>query len=318
MNNNSSHYRSRTKSRRSPRWVPWLALLIVTTGACSSGAAPDPGRMTVVTTTSILGDVAANVVGDAGTVTVLLPRSADPHDYQASSRQVADIIAADLVIANGLHLEEGLDDVLTTAESDGARILWIGDLIDPIPFGDSRSEGHSDFDPHFWFDPLRVAEAASAIAGELEEMAPGGGWSDRAAAYAAELREADADIIAILAAVPPERRSLVTSHDAFGYFALRYGFEVLGTVIPGGSTMAEPSAAELSELVGIIEAAAVPAIFTDAAESARLADSLARELGGAVEVVRLHTGALGEEGSSAGTLIGMLTTNAILIAEALS
>ena len=317
MDNNSSHYRYGTERPRSPRWSALLALLIVATASCSEGASTGPDRITVVATTAILGDVAANVVGDAGTVDVLLPRSADPHDYQASSRQVADLISADLVIANGLHLEEGLDDVLKTAESDGTKILWVGELVDPIPFGDSE-EGHGDFDPHFWLDPLRVAEAAGFIAAELEEIAPGGGWAARAEAYSAELREADGEIAAVLAAVPTGQRNLVTSHDAFGYFADRYGFEIVGTVIPGGSTMAEPSSAELSDLIGTIEAAGVPAIFTDAAESARLAEALAGELGADVEVVSLHTGTLGEPGSDSGTLIGMLMTNARLIAGALS
>ena len=283
--------------------------------ACADDAPAGENEVKIVATTAILGDVAANVAGDSATVIVLLPRGADPHDYQASSREASDIVSADLVIANGLHLEEGLLDVIESAESDGVNVLWIGEAVDPIPFGGDGQ--HEDLDPHVWLDPVRMAEAARVIAAELETIEPGAGWTGRAEVYAADLLAADTEIAAILADVPADDRKLVTAHNAFGYFALRYDFEVIGTVIPGGSTLAEPSSAEMSALADLLRSENVPAIFTDVAQSATLSEVLADELGGAVEVVALYTGTLGEPGSGADTLIGMLETNARRIAEAL-
>ncbi len=121
----------------------------------------------------------------------------------------------------------------------------------------------------------------------------------------------------LLAGVPPERRLLVTNHEAMGYFAERYGFEILGVVIPGGSTLAEPGAAEVAELAAIIREAEVPAIFAETSYSTALADALASEAGTEVEVVELYTESLGEPGSGAETYTGMVTTNAERIAAAL-
>ena len=306
------------------RWILLLVLLTTTMAACGDGDADSEGGVAVIATTTVLGDIAANVVGDAGTVTTLVPIGASPHDYQASAQQVAAIQQADLVVVNGLGLEEGLNDVLESAKADGANILEIAPLVDPIPFDvdegddDGHEEGDNSDDPHFWLDPLRDAEAAQIIADELATVAPEVDWATPAAAYAGQLLEADAQIEQVLAAIPADNRKLVTNHHSFGYFAQRYGFDVIGVVIPGGSTLAEPSSAELSSLVDELTAAGVTAIFAETTESAELADALAAELGSTVKVVDLYTGSLGESGSGAETLIGMLQTNAQLIADALS
>jgi zinc/manganese transport system substrate-binding protein len=297
-----------------------LALTLVT-AACSGSDSPAGAQdgVSVVATTTMLGDIASNVVGDAGTVTTLFPIGADPHEYQASAQQVAAIQNADLVIANGLGLEEGLADVLDSARADGANIVEIGPLVDPIPFTQNTGTGEkfSD-DPHFWMDPLRDAEAARQIGSALAAVDPSGDWTTRAETYAAALASADAQATDILSAVPAAKRKLVTNHDALGYFAQRYGFEIVGVVIPGGSTLAEPSSAELTALVDKIKSEGVTAIFAETTEPSTLADALAAEAGGTVKVVELYTGSLGEPGSGADTLIGMLTTNAQRIAEALS
>lgn len=290
---------------------------------CSGGAEPGSGdALLVVATTTILGDVASAVVGDDGRVETLMPAGADPHDFRPSSRQAALLARADLVIANGLGLEEGLDDTLASVFADGVDVLRVAPLVDPLPFtfglGDVPDPAAAGDDPHVWMDPDRVADVAALLADRLDDIAPGGPWAGNAAAYAADLAAADAHIRSILAAVPPHRRMLVTSHGAFGYWAERYGFEIAGTVIPGGSTLADPSSAELADLVATMRAGAVTAIFTDAAEPAALAEAVAAELGSEVEVVALYTGSLGEPGSGADTLIGMLLTNAERIAGALA
>ncbi len=297
------------------RRLPGLLVISVLATGMAGCSTPfsDTGDLAVVATTTILGDVARNVVGDGATVEVLLPLGADPHDYQASSQQVAAIQQADLVIANGLMLEEGLQDVLESLADDGANILELAPLLDPLPLA-GRPEG----DPHVWLDPLRMAEAAQIIATELTAISGGSEWLARAESYSVELVFADQQIEAMLSVVSAPKRKLVTNHDALGYFASRYEFEIAGTVIPGGSTLAEPSSAELSSLVDAIEREGVPAIFAETTDPSALADAVAAELGAEVEVIDLYTGSLGEPGSGADTLIGMLVTNAELIAEALT
>lgn len=309
------------------RWVlPALVFALATT-ACGDGSDDSAGSgVQVIATTTVLGDIATNVVGDAGTVTTLIPVGASPHDYQTSAQQAAAIQQADLVVVNGLGLEEGLADVIDAARRDGANVLEIAPLIDPIPFAmsdehDHEAEDehdHESDDPHFWLDPVRDAEAARLIATELTAVAPEVDWVAAAETYAAELNAANDEIQEILSVIPAENRKLVTNHHSFGYFAQRYDFTLVGVVIPGGSTLAEPSSAELSALVAAVQDAGVTAIFGETTESVELADALASEIGKDVAVIRLYTGSLGEPGSGADTLIGMLETNARLIANALA
>ena len=305
-----------------------LALAVamaVAVAACSGDVQQDSDRLTVVATTTILGDVVTNVAGGDAEVVVLAPLGVDPHDFRASASQVAIVSSADLVVANGLFLEEGLEDVLDAASEDGANVFEIGPSLDPLPFhlegGDGAvldPEDHGSDDPHVWFDPLRMAEAARLIAAELEDVDPGRGWIDRADAYAQELVDADATITAALASIPRAQRLLVTNHDSLGYFAERYDFEIVGTVIPSGSTLADPSSEELSELIEIITEQKVTAIFGETTQPGDLARAVASEIGTDIQVVSLYTGSLGEPGSGAETLIGMLVANAQLIAASLS
>lgn len=305
-----------------------LAALAMVAAACSAGDVQP--ALTVVVTTTPLGDVVRNLVQNDGSVEVLLPIGADSHSYQASSQQVAMIQGADLVIGNGLGLEEGLADILDSAEADGANIFEVAPLLDPMPFpghdgecdpGTTHAEDDHEpgsCDPHVWMDPIRMGEAARLIAAELAAVDPSIDWAGRAEDYADQLVAADTEITTILSAVAADQRKLVTNHEAFGYFAARYEFEVLGVVIPGGSTLAEPSSAELAELVEEIRRQDVAAIFAETSEPSRLAEAVASEVGDDVAVVELYSESLGEPGSAADTLIGMLTTNARLIADALS
>jgi zinc/manganese transport system substrate-binding protein len=283
----------------------------------------------VVATTSVLGDLVGNVVGDEATVDVLLPIGADPHDYQPSARQLALVNEADLVVANGLRLEEGLADALESAEADGANVLEVAPQVDPIRLDATGSEDDPcdptaepaetvRCDPHVWTDPVRMAAAARIVAAELAALDGSIDWESNAERYAERLLAADEEIATALDAVPGERRILVTNHDSLGYFADRYGFEVVATVIPGGSTLGEPSSAELAELVAMIGETGVPAIFAENVEPSTLAEAVAAEVGSGVAVVQLHTDSLGEAGSGADTLIGMLLTNADRIVAAMT
>jgi zinc/manganese transport system substrate-binding protein len=290
------------------------AVMAAACGDTARSGDSDPDGLSIVATTSILGDVLRNIVGDDAAVSVLIPIGADPHDYQPSARQVAAVAEADLVVANGLALEETLNDVLESAIGDGANILEIGGRLDPI----ERPGAAGEWDPHVWLDPLRMAEGVGVIGAELDRLDSGVDWSTRAAAYADELRDLHVSIEDVLARVAPADRLLVTNHESLGYFADRYGFEIAGVVIPGGSSLAAPSAGDLAALVEVMVDRSVPAIFTESTDSIVLAESVASEAGGEIAVVEIYTGSLGESGSGAETLLGLLLTNARRIAAALS
>ena len=287
-------------------------------GSCSGSQGAGSGstdRLSIAVTTTVIGDIVESIVGSDGMVSVLTPAGTDPHDYRPSAQQVASLHKSDLVVANGLGLEEGLIDVLESAARDGVNVLEIGPRLDPVPLGGERE---AESDPHVWMDPRRMADAARLIGAELDALDDSVDWVARGEAYAAELMSADRRIEQILAAVPSSRRKLVTNHDSLGYFAARYGFEIIGVVIPGGSTTADPSSAELAALVRQIEQEDVAVIFVETTEASDLAEAVAAEVGEGVEVVELFTGSLGEDQTGADTLIGMLTTNARRIAEALT
>ena len=312
-----------------------LAVMLIACTSSEGTTGGGSGPLRVVATTTVLGDIASAIAGGDLDVETLMPPGADPHDFKPSSAQVALIDQADLVIANGLGLEEGLADVLEGAEADDVNVLEVGPLIDPIPFGESTSTGECDpdaahaeeedhegaagsCDPHFWNDPDRAATAAEVIGEALNAIDPSVDWAERASAYADELRELGEEIETILQPIPPAGRKLVTNHDALGYFARRYGFEVVGVVIPGGSTLAEPSSVELANLVEVMEDENVRAIFAETISPTALAEAVAAEIGDDVEVVELYTDSLGPPGSGAETLLKMLRLDADRIAAALT
>jgi len=286
----------------------------------------------------------------------------DPHGYEASAADAAAMRDADLVVANGLLLEEGLTSALAAALADGVRIITVADQVDPIPFGssshsdhdddgDDHGHGHShshghdhghdhgknddhghdedhdehdhgDEDPHFWWDPMRTAVAVDLIAAELASIRPEIDWSVRAAAYNAELMLVHEEMVALFATIPAERRSIITNHDSLGYLAAAYGFEVIGTVIPGSSTMAATNPRAFARLVDLVISEGVDVIFAENTDTTVLAEQLRSEAVGRgdveVRVVRLFTDALGGPGSGAETYLTMLRTTATAITQALT
>ena len=269
-------------------------LTVVALGACG-GEGEDTGGTQVVVTSSILGDVVEQVVGPDVGVEVIMPRGAAPHEFAPSARQVEAMAEADLLVVNGGGFEAGLDSAIEAAEDAGATVFTAVDHVEL-----------RDGDPHIWTDPSLMIPVVEA----LDEALPGS-----AAGYLDELRELDDEIEALLA--PVENRVLVTNHEVLGYFADRYGFEVVGTVIPSLSTRAEASAAGIEALADVLRAEGVRAVFAETTSSADLAEALADEVGD-VEVVELFAESLGEPGSGADTYVEMQRTNARRIAEALS
>jgi len=308
---------------RRVRTTNLLPLVLATLlAACGGEETATGGRPVVVATTSILGDIAGVVAGGEAEVKVLMPRGTDPHEFSPSPRQVALLGEADLVVANGLGLEEGLADALASVGEEAGNVLEVAPQVDPLPLpeegGEHEDEEHEGegLDPHVWMDPVRMADAAGLIAERLAAARPGG-WAGRADRYAEELAALDDEIREVLAPIPPDRRVLVTNHDVLGYLAARYDLEVLGVIIPGGSTLGEPSAGAFSELAALIRERDVPAIFAETTQPSALAETLAGEVGRAVEIVELFTESLGPEGSGADTYAGMMRANARRIARGL-
>ena len=229
-----------------------LVLAVLAVAACSDQDDTEASDPTLLATTSIWADVATNVAcGEQ--VAAIIPAGADPHSFEPSLRDRGILDGAEFVLANGGGLEGTLVDLLEVAAADGTAVVEMTSHVKPL-LGD---------DPHVWQDPARVAAALPAVADALvaagrDESRIRGCAED----YGAELTALDAEIAALFADLPSERRLLVTNHYSFGYFADRYGFDVIGTVIPSSSTLGEASAGQLAELAELVREQEVPAIFS--------------------------------------------------------
>ena len=387
----------------------------------TSSAAENPS---IVVTTGIWADVVANVACDGqAEIETLIPPGGDPHGFEPSLQDRSRMENAALVVANGLELEEGLEDTLEAVAESGTPVFEFAEGMEPLEssepddhgdedegddhgdedaeesegddhgdedegddhgdedaeesegedhhgeeddedegddhgeesegddHGDEDAEesegddhgdedegddhgdedegddhgdeegghGHSGTDPHVWFDPVRVADALPRLAAAL--VADAG--LDAAAVdacvqtFEAQLASVHADIASQVSAVPLEQRKLVTNHEALGYYADRYGFEVIGTVIPTPNAMAQTNPAQLEELAELIEHEQIPVIFAETLHTVDDVEALAARVGD-VEVVTLYTGSLGPAGSGADTYIGFLRTNTELIVDALA
>jgi zinc/manganese transport system substrate-binding protein len=296
-----------------------LVVTAITAAVLSGCSAPIDDRPLVVVTTNILGDVVRTVVGDEAEVMVLMKPNADPHSFEISARDAARILTADLLVSNGLGLEEGLQKHLDSAAAEGVATLEAGDVVDVLEYGTGDSEGADD--PHFWTDPARMIAFTDALADAVRQhVAAVDPDAIRAHAddYTAQLTALDGEMTAAFSAIPEAQRNLVTNHHVFGYLADRFGFTVVGAVIPGGSTLAAPSASDLRDLVDAIDRAHVDTIFAESSQPDRLVQVLAEEAGVEVAVVELFTESLSEPGGDADTYLTMMRTNTERIATGLS
>lgn len=293
-----------------------LALIGAGVTGCAAPAGTD--RPQIVVTTNILGDVVENVVGDAAEVTVLMKPNADPHSFEISAQEAAQMDGADLLVTNGLGLEEGLQQHIDRTEAAGVPTLIAGDVIDVLPYTSEDAAGADD--PHFWTDPARMVDVVDALedalAGidgiDVEQI------RDNADLYRGELAELDEEMSAAFDAIPADRRALVTNHHVFGYLADRFDFRLVGAVIPGGTTLAAPSAADLRDLTDAIDEAGVRTIFAESSQPDRLIQVLASEAGVEVEVVELFTESLTAPGEGADTYLSMMRANTERIADGLN
>ncbi|MGW4800079.1 zinc ABC transporter substrate-binding protein AztC [Nonomuraea sp. NPDC004297] len=294
-----------------------LAALALVTAAGCAGTGGSPPR--VVVTTDILGDVTRAVVGDQAEVSVLMKPDSDPHSFGVSAQEAALIESAGLVVGNGLGLEEGVLRNVEAARRAGVPVLAVAERTDPITFTADETAGRPD--PHFWTDPRRVATAVDLIAEQVVAHVDGvdaAAVRASAAAYRREVERLDAWVGGQVATVPPEARRLVTNHHVFGYFARRYGFEVVGAVIPSGTTLASPSASDLKSLSDAIRRTGVKAIFADSAQPDRLARVLASEAGVDVKVVPLFSESLSRRSPGAATYLEMVRSNTKAMVDGLN
>ncbi|GHE07059.1 zinc ABC transporter substrate-binding protein AztC [Klenkia taihuensis] len=301
-------------SRLAGGLVTALAAAVVLTG-CGAGGGGD--RPLVVVTTNILGDVVGELVGDQAEVLTLMPAGADPHSFEVSAREAAQMREADLLVANGLGLEEGVLAQVEAAREDGVVVVEAGDAVQTVEW---TTEDDTGVDPHFWTDPAQVravVDSVSAAVAEHVDGIDGDRLATDTVAYRTELEDLDAWMVEQLGQVPEPRRNLVTNHHVFGYLADRFGFTVVGAVIPSGSTLASPSARDLDELAGAIRDAGVSTLFADSSQSDRLVQVLAEQAGLDVAVVPLFTESLTPPGGGAETYLQMMRANTEDIVEGL-
>jgi ABC-type Zn uptake system ZnuABC Zn-binding protein ZnuA len=294
--------------------------------------------LSVVTTTTIIADIARNVGGDLVIVTSLVPPDADSHAFEPRPSDIVRLTDADIVLANGLGLETFLGDLLATAditpvivtEAIAARGFEsaTGETADntcvPDESADEAHEEdehrHGECDPHVWGNPIHVMTMVDNIAAAFAEADPENAeiYHANAENYQMALADLDMEIEKILSVIPEDRRLLVTNHEFLGYFADHYDFTIIGTVIPGVSTLAEPNPRELAALGDQIKEAGVPAIFVEVTNTSRLSDILAAEGGDAVQVVTLYSESLSADDGPAPTYIDYMLYNAHAIADALA
>ncbi|WP_210649873.1 zinc ABC transporter substrate-binding protein AztC [Nocardioides sp. SYSU D00065] len=306
--------------RRVRRTLAAAVVALATAGSAGCSAGSDDGRPDVVVTTNILGDVVRAVVGEQADVTVLMRPNADPHSFEISAQEAALLRSADLVVSNGLGLEEGLQRHLDAAADDGRKMFVAGDHVDVLEYSAEEGVEGGAPDPHFWTDPARMLDVVDGLAAALGDVEglDADELEQRTADYRSELEELDAEMARAFAGIPDERRSLVTNHHVFGYLADRFDFRVVGAVVPGGTTLASPSAADLDDLAGAIEDAGVPTIFAESSQPDRLVQVLADEAGVDVQVVELFTESLTGPGEGAETYLDMQRANTERITSGLS
>jgi len=308
-----------------------VVVMVSALSGCRRQATTSEGKLKVVATTTILGDVVRQIGGDAIELTVLLPVGSDPHAFSPAPRDVAAISAAEVVFINGAGLEEFLTELLENAGkqvetvdlSEGLTLLEFADAAheDESHEGEHEDthegEHHHDMDPHVWISPRNVQRWVPAIEQTLSRLdaANAKKYQANAAAYQSELTTLDAWIVEQIAQIPETRRVLVTDHQLFGYFAAHYGLEQLGAVVPGYSTLAQPSAQELAALEDAIRAYNVPAILVGNTVNPALAQRLAEDTG--VQLVFIYTGSLTAADGDAPTYLAYMRYNVNAIVTAL-
>ena len=271
--------------------VAFAAVLLLT--ACQPTPSTPAGKKTIVVTYSILGSVVKDLVGDAANVIVSMPNGQDPHEWEPSAKDIETLTKADLIVQNGLGLEGGMQKALAQAKDAGVRFFTASDHI-PVRYvgpGEGLPNGDPDqavgaADPHLWTDPVDMQSIVASLASQIK-IDLGIDLSSRATDLEARLASLNQEVQEKVNTLPPASRRLVTGHESMGYFAQRYGFKLVGAIIPSLSTQSEVSASDLAALKQQIEDNQVKAIFTELGTPKAVADAIGAETG--VQVIELTT-----------------------------
>jgi zinc/manganese transport system substrate-binding protein len=317
--------RAAARHRGGRRAAPVVAVLaLLGLGAAGCGTPSDAGSGTnadgtpsikVIATTTQLGDIVREVGGENVQVTQILKPNSDPHDYEPRPKDVQATAGAKVVFVSGDNLDTWMGDVVE--QSGGSpEVVDLGRALPQRVPGEKDGPEAFRYDPHWWHDPRNVEAAVLKIRDTLAAAEPGATAKVDAGAeaYLAKVRALDKGIASCLQAIPSAERKLVTDHDAFGYFARRYGISVVGAIIPSQSTQAQPSAGEISRLASVIRAERVKAVFPESSVNPKLAEAIAAQTGATADLT-LYGDTLGPEGSRGATYLGMEHANADAMAK---
>jgi ABC-type Zn uptake system ZnuABC Zn-binding protein ZnuA len=270
--------------------------------ACGSDSSSSSGQPTVVASTTQVADLARNVAGDRADVVGILAANSDPHDYEPKPSDAESLADADLVLESGGDVDLWMGDIVDSSGTD-APVVSLIDSVQTI-------EGEDETDPHWWQDPRNAVLAVDDIRDQLIAVDPEGRstYERNATRYTDEITALDRKVAACYRQVPEAERKLVTSHDALGYYARRYGIDVVGSTIPALTTQAQPSAGETAQLVDLIRSEHVNAVFPEVGVSTALEQAVADETGAEIGG-ELYADSLGPEGSAGATYLGALAAN---------
>ena len=290
--------------------------------------------LNVVVTTPMLGEFVKQVAGDSVVLDILMPAEADPHTYDPSPQDAAKIADADIVLYVGIKYEtSSLLKLIENTASTNATLLEIGEEIDPIEFKDGEhdhgnhddhdEEGHEGHeghdhgseDPHFWFDPVRVAMAVEVIKDSLVSLDPANSSTYEANAdnFISELTDLDAQVKELIESVSEDNRKIVTTHEALGYLEARYGIEVFATIIPSLSTADEISPSQIADVIDVIEDNNIKVLFVESEAPSVYAETVVAEAG-----ITAVTGLYVETLKDGQTYSDFLISNVTLIVESLN
>ncbi|MDB2627991.1 metal ABC transporter substrate-binding protein [Candidatus Actinomarina sp.] len=297
--------------RKRPIYKIGALLLSVILIACGTGTTDEAtsDKINVLVTTPMLGDFVNEIGGENINLTILMPAEVDPHTYDPSPQDASKIADADIVFYVGLKYEpSALIKLVENTSNEAAVLVEVGEEINPIEFSEEGHKGHDDHDdedghddeeghddhddedgheghghgsedPHFWFDPLRVAIAAELMINQLIELDPSNSEEYKTAgeAYISELNELDSTVSALIETVPSKNRKLITTHESLGYLEARYGVEVLTTIIPSLTSADEISPPQLVDVLDVIEDNDVKVIFIESEAPSVYAETIAAE-----------------------------------------
>lgn len=294
----------------------------------------------IVVTTSVLADIVRNIVGDEADVVQLMPAGADPHSFSLSAAQTSTLEQAQLVIAHGANLESGLEKNLASVRASDVPFFEAMSAISPLELSDHFSNSHSDsedddgddhnhghdhgdIDPHFYPDPIRMKQVTEAMSDEIITSVHGIDQSaikHNTEQFLTELDALNDEMVLAFQSIPKDKKLLVTNHSVLNYFADRYKFQILGVILPGGSSLASSSASGLESLRSEMASHQLSTVFVEAGQPTKVADALVETLGGSSKgysLATLYTESLGDAESPASTYIDMMRFNTKIIVDAL-